>query len=618
MLQQNNNNNYPCLSQAEILQKCSRTSLLFPSRLELGDLPLVRGLRAWALCSKNRRKAGGLLWGGKAPAAAPPGRRSSTACPRPADVYLSGELGRPGYGLPPGLDARALVTVATLKPSEGSGKTQTRCLFLRTEKGSCLYSTAKPSPGGTTSAAPGMVGEWLKGKPGRAESPPGQDGANRVRVRSDRRWRKSGNVAAGQERKERPQMTEPTVEERQEEPDKGGPESPQQNVSRTRGCRSASPERRSPCGRRTQRRRSRDKQEDSESLDKTNVVKGQSGERQEAEPSPDPEPDRASSSCDADEGGETTEAERTEESRTQTSRVLDDFTEAEDANPDVVRGRAGDTMETRWDRKPGDFCQQPEASDDEGPESEKLTESFSSADPLRPAEPSAPQEGQVSSSGPELDFSCVPEQNFAAEKSNTATENSKKKKVLVSLKDSQPTEKEPVSSASESETQTVEGEDGSTGTGPDGSGAEASEDKEDCGPEPEESWKDEDQDTSGQTIITRVEPNTCVFNPVALFSPAPSLPPRASMATDPPSLEAEEEEEREAQRGAEEERRRRGDELEDRGSTVDPEEVTKEEEEDEFGVFVQAEGEPAWSEGVNVSSSVPCGSRGRIGKFQLI
>ncbi|CAK6957843.1 uncharacterized protein si:ch211-14c7.2 isoform X1 [Scomber scombrus] len=313
MLQQNNNNNYPCLnvsgSTREMLQKCSRASLPFPSRLELGlgDLPLIRGLRAWALCSKNRRKAGGLLGGGQAPTAPPAGRGNSTSCPRPADVYLSGEWGRMGYGLPLGLDARqtgigALVTVATLKTSEGNGKTQTQCLFLRTEKGSCLYSTAKPGSGVTTSAASSVVGGWLRGKTGggggrdtlagRRDSvptPAAQTGANRVRVRSGRRWRKSGN-AAGREKtdssRERQQRSRQdpvggiTVEERQEERDKGGLDikqfpSPQQDGKRARQekegacrsprcCHNASPKTCTQCGRRAQRRESQEEHEEGE------------------------------------------------------------------------------------------------------------------------------------------------------------------------------------------------------------------------------------------------------------------------------------------------------------------------------------------------------------------
>lgn len=249
MLQQNNNNNYPCLngldSTPEMLQKCSRTSLPFSRALELADLPLIRGLRAWALCSKNRRKAGGVLGGGQAPMASAAGHRSAGACPRPADVYLSREWGHMAYGLPFGPDAgqagiRALVTVASLKTSEGSGKTQTQCLFLQTEKGSCLYSAGKPGSGGSSAAA-SVVGGWLKGKtgatgcretPGRqrdqGSTPAAESAENHGRVRSGRRWRKSCNAASkekkgvnrdGPERWRGDAAAEST---RQEEPDNGG------------------------------------------------------------------------------------------------------------------------------------------------------------------------------------------------------------------------------------------------------------------------------------------------------------------------------------------------------------------------------------------------------------
>nr|XP_057935721.1 uncharacterized protein si:ch211-14c7.2 [Doryrhamphus excisus]XP_057935722.1 uncharacterized protein si:ch211-14c7.2 [Doryrhamphus excisus] len=205
MLQHNNNNNYPCLSSSpcEAPLKCSSTSLPLPSRLELGlgDLPLIRGLRAWALCSKNRQKGGAPVGGGRAPATPPASLR--TSCSRPADVHLNRGWGRTGYGLP--LDARqagigALVTVATLKTSEGNGKTQTQCLFVRNDKGSCLYSTAKPSSGGTTGA-----GGWLRGKSGAARRDDAStlqtetSSAVRGRVRSGRRWRKSGH-SAGREK----------------------------------------------------------------------------------------------------------------------------------------------------------------------------------------------------------------------------------------------------------------------------------------------------------------------------------------------------------------------------------------------------------------------------------
>ncbi|KAJ3590838.1 hypothetical protein NHX12_008786 [Muraenolepis orangiensis] len=237
MLQQNNNNNYPCLNMTgptggEALQACPRAPVPFPSRMELslGDIPLVRGLRAWALCSKNRLKTRGELeTGGQAPTVRPTTTTTTThgrltSCPRPADMGSSRGM---GYGLPIGLDARqaglgALVTVATLKTSEVGGKTQTQCLFLRTEKGSCLYSTTKPGgwslgkgPGLTASGASALVGSWLRGKvsggvgggvghqagkqtsaPPLPTAPPAlqSGGSNRVRVRSGRRWRKSCNA----------------------------------------------------------------------------------------------------------------------------------------------------------------------------------------------------------------------------------------------------------------------------------------------------------------------------------------------------------------------------------------------------------------------------------------
>lgn len=302
MLQQNNNNNYPCLngldSTPEMLQKCSRTSLPFSRALELGlaDLPLIRGLRAWALCSKNRRKAGGVHGGGQAPISSPAGHRSSTACPRPADVYLSREWGHMAYGLPFGPDVgqagiRALVTVASLKTSEGSGKTQTQCLFLQTEKGSCLYSTGKPGSGGSSGAASSVVGGWLKGKTGptgsretplrprdQGPSPVTESGANHVRMRSGRRWRKSCNAASkdrkgvnrdGQQRWREDPAAEMSLDERQEERDNGGLEgkqlhSPQQirrirqekeEVLQSPGCcHDASPNSCILCGRKAQRR----------------------------------------------------------------------------------------------------------------------------------------------------------------------------------------------------------------------------------------------------------------------------------------------------------------------------------------------------------------------------
>ncbi len=400
MLQQNNNNNYPCLSVSgstpEMLQKCSRASLPFPSRLELGlgDLPLIRGLRAWALCSKNRRKPGGLLGGGQAPTAPTASRRGSASCPRPADVHLSREWGRMGYGLPLGLDARqagigALVTVATLKTSEGSGKTQTQCLFLRTEKGSCLYSTAKPGSGVTSSAASSVVGGWLRGKAGgsggsrdtpagrRDQGPtaPAQTGANRVRVRSGRRWRKSCN-SAGREKsamsRERQQRSrehhagEIALEERQEEQDKGGLDSkqfpsPQQDIRRARQekeeafrsprcSHNAPPKTCTQCGRKAQRRLSQDEHEGDESPKKgvpnrlNSEVKGMKKESQKNEEEENRGLCRSESSypvlvesqrsCDVEENKE---AETNNELKMRTSHSMDDCSEkSEDTNSDSI------------------------------------------------------------------------------------------------------------------------------------------------------------------------------------------------------------------------------------------------------------------------------------------
>ncbi|XP_060903146.1 uncharacterized protein si:ch211-14c7.2 isoform X1 [Labrus mixtus] len=402
MLQQNNNNNYPCLnvsgSTRDMLQKCSRASLPFHSRMELGlgDLPLIRGLRAWALFSKNRKKAGGLLGGGQAPVAPPAGRGGSTSCPRPADVYLSGEWGGMGYGIPLGLDAGqagigALVTVATLKTSEGSGKTQTQCIFLRTEKGSCLYSTAKPGCGMTSSAA-SSVGGWLRGKTGgggggggsrdtpagrrdNGPTPPAQTGANRVRVRSGRRWRKSCNAAgrekSGSSREQQRSGGEVPAgeiiqEERQEEGDKGSLDfeqfpSPQQDNNR-RACRSPrcshhdSPETCTRCGRSAQRKGSQDENEGGENprgviqnkldieLEGVRKEKQKNEEEEEEEgsvcglessnssvldvPNPDPESNHhnpeSHSGCDVEEIREA-------ESNEKTSHIKDDCSENKEA-----------------------------------------------------------------------------------------------------------------------------------------------------------------------------------------------------------------------------------------------------------------------------------------------
>ncbi|XP_014069603.2 uncharacterized protein [Salmo salar] len=240
MIQQNNNNNYPCLemsgSPREVLQKCQKSNLPFTRRLELGDMPLVKGLRAWAACSKNRRRA------------APPPRSQGT-CPRPADVYPVGQWGRLGYGLGLPLDSNyasnprqtglgALVTVATLKASEGGGQTQTSCLFLKTEGGRCLYSTGSPRPctQGLVPQSPStLVGSWLRDKVGgvRDSSTVGKMGVRdmggplgsyQVKSRSAQRWRTSCKPVVsiqGRTLRNRENAGEHTLEGSQESRDKG-------------------------------------------------------------------------------------------------------------------------------------------------------------------------------------------------------------------------------------------------------------------------------------------------------------------------------------------------------------------------------------------------------------
>lgn len=325
-----------------------------------------------------------------------------------------------GYGLPLGVDGRqagigALVTVATLKTSEGSGKTQTQCLFLRTEKGSCLYSAAKPSSGVTASAASSVVGGWLRGKTGgggcrdtlAGPTPPPQTGANRVRVRSGRRWRKSGNVAGrektgvSRERRQRSREVptgESTVEERQEEQDKGGPDckefpSLQQDNQRARCCHSVSPKSCVQCGRSAQRRKSQDERKGGIPNKLNGEVTGMRKERQKNEDeekgdlcklessncvvtelNSDPESTYSDSPGSCEEG-EMRETESSEGQKTQTSH-------SKDAEKDEDTCTEGNNHVT--ERKPSeDPCEEEDETNEKGfsdhvegdEESEKRSES---------------------------------------------------------------------------------------------------------------------------------------------------------------------------------------------------------------------------------------------------
>ncbi|XP_008424805.1 uncharacterized protein LOC103475158 isoform X1 [Poecilia reticulata] len=559
MLQQNNNNNYPCLGMSdcpqEMLQRCSRTSLPFPSRVELGlrDLPLIRGLRAWALCSRNRRKAGGLLGGGKPPTAPPlGGRGTSTSCPRPADVYLS------GYGLPLGVDARqagigALVTVATLKTSEGGGKTQTQCLFLRTEKGSCLYSTTKPGSGSTSST----VGEWLRGKReglgggGSAEPPPTEAAANRVRVRSGRRFRKSG---IGWERGFK------TAEGKQSERVDVPPETRTQKNSKDDREEAESPTRRTAIELELDGK-------EAEELDSKNdsAVDGEKLSERLQERQNSPIPDSKSKQNEAEPHKE---------------MVLNSVESS------IPLGGAGPNAEEEIQLNAVESSI-PVGGVGQYAEEIQLT-SVKSSIPVRGAEQNPEEETEqevqlisVESSipvgGADQDIIRVysnqnqrkveheEETNISSDEETREPHVFQKREEINNFQEEEVVFCSPVRQKNLSISEK----------------SEKLKDECTCGKQ-----EDEEENTS-----------TLVFN--ASSNPAPSL---ASMAT---SGEEEEEEE-----GSQKQSRRPTGELEEKAEEVRVS-STEEEEEDEFGVFMQAEGDPVWSDGVNMSASETSGSRAR-------
>ncbi|TSR87310.1 hypothetical protein Baya_11933 [Bagarius yarrelli] len=132
MLQHNNNNNYPCLDVAhkELLHSCRRNGTTFSSALGFGAIPLIKGLRAWAVSGGYSRS-----------------KRKAAASSHPCDPAHLSRLGTSHIKTHPfqtpgvrqgGLGA--LVTVATLKDSDGGRQTQTQCLFLKAE--GCNYLCA--------------------------------------------------------------------------------------------------------------------------------------------------------------------------------------------------------------------------------------------------------------------------------------------------------------------------------------------------------------------------------------------------------------------------------------------------------------------------------------------
>lgn len=162
MLQHNNNNNYPCLDVAhrELLHGCRRNGTTFSSALGFGAIPLIKGLRAWAVSgaySRSKRKA--------ASQASNPAHESRIGTShRKIHSFHAPGVRQGGLG--------ALVTVATLKDSDGGRQTQTRCLFLKAEGCNYLCAVGTRVDGGTSG----------KGS---------QDGVGICDGRPVRKWRKS-------------------------------------------------------------------------------------------------------------------------------------------------------------------------------------------------------------------------------------------------------------------------------------------------------------------------------------------------------------------------------------------------------------------------------------------
>ncbi|KAL7870704.1 hypothetical protein SRHO_G00082010 [Serrasalmus rhombeus] len=194
MLQQNNNNNSLCLDMAhrEVLQGCGRSSApLSFGAIGFGAIPLIKGLRAWAVSggfnARNRRKTAG----------------------EHQNRQQTKQMMQRGWKTKENLTFRtpgALVTVATLKGSEGVRQTQTRCLFLKAEGCSYLCTVGNSRPTGSRAA-----GSQLNLNPaersagdtygfGRGRRVSEDDGARQVKPPVVRKWRKSSKVVKSSEK----------------------------------------------------------------------------------------------------------------------------------------------------------------------------------------------------------------------------------------------------------------------------------------------------------------------------------------------------------------------------------------------------------------------------------
>ncbi|XP_073706666.1 uncharacterized protein [Garra rufa] len=219
MLQRNNNNNCLDMAHRELLHECRRTNVSFTSALEFGAIPLIKGLRAWAVSggySKARRKAAN-------------GLRAQSTCQQPPETRVgqrswSGQVSS-GYGhtldstisatrtpgvRPGGLGA--LVTVATLKGTEGGGRqTQTRCLFLKAQgRGSYICAVGNRGTGARvtgprthTVILEGTKEEHKCSSKGPKVSQDGIDdgGLFKAKPRAIRKWRKCGKTTASVEKR---------------------------------------------------------------------------------------------------------------------------------------------------------------------------------------------------------------------------------------------------------------------------------------------------------------------------------------------------------------------------------------------------------------------------------
>ncbi|KAL1256353.1 hypothetical protein QQF64_011898 [Cirrhinus molitorella] len=207
------------MAHRELLHECRRTNVSFASALEFGAIPLIKGLRAWAVSggySKARRKAAN-------------GPRAQSTCQQPPETRVgqrswSGQVSS-GYGhtldstisatrtpgvRPGGLGA--LVTVATLKGTEGGGRqTQTRCLFLKAQgRGSYICAVGNRGTGARVTGPrthavilEGTKEEHRCSSKGLKLSQDGTDdgGHFKAKPRAIRKWRKCGKATASVEKR---------------------------------------------------------------------------------------------------------------------------------------------------------------------------------------------------------------------------------------------------------------------------------------------------------------------------------------------------------------------------------------------------------------------------------